>query len=80
MKIKKQTNSNVKSVKASQLQPTTQVDFADITDVIEGADAYCIACNCIRDAIKSLSTVAETDIIAKESIANLAVVLLDLSN
>lgn len=42
------------------------------------ADAYEEAINYIHSAISSLSNVAGTDDIARESIANLSVVLLDL--
>lgn len=41
-------------------------------------DAYQDAINYIQSAISSLSNVASTDDIARESIANLSVVLLDL--
>ena len=44
------------------------------------ADPKCASIEHIKQAIECLAAVADTDVVAKESIANLAVVLLDLQS
>lgn len=74
MKIKKQPKA---AVKASE-NVTTQSDFSAVDTVLDGCNAYANAKCYIQNAIKELSTVTTDDIVAKDSIANLAVVILDL--
>lgn len=70
MKIKK-------SVKAS-----TEVEFGGVEAVAEDSavNKYSDAIGYISSAIGALSVIAKDDKIAKESIANLSVVLLDLKS
>lgn len=50
------------------------------TNTIQGASNYSEAISYISSAISSLSVSAKDDVLAKESIANLSVVLLDLKH
>lgn len=76
MKIKKQPKA---TVKASE-NVTTQSDFSAVETVLDGCNAYEDAKCYIQNAIKELSTIANDDPVAKDSIANLAVVILDLES
>lgn len=76
MKIKKQPKA---TVKASE-NVTTQSDFSAVETVLDGYNAYEDAKCYIQNAIKELSTIANDDPVAKDSIANLAVVILDLES
>lgn len=76
MKIKKQPKA---TVKASE-NVTTQSDFSAVETVLDRCNAYEDAKCYIQNAIKELSTIANDDPVAKDSIANLAVVILDLES
>lgn len=81
MKITKQPATKSKVRACGELDSAniaTQDQFTDVDTVLEGANSLASAKNYIQNAIKELSNVAESNPIAKESIANLAVVLLDL--
>lgn len=69
MRIKKSnsTNTSTASVQAS-------------TAVTGATGNYAEAVGYIKSAISALSAQAKTDVLAKESIANLGVVLLDLNS
>ena len=73
MKISKQP----KAVKANEMMPDTTV-IGQPTAVATQNCPYQQAQDFIRSAINSLTTVAADNVVAKDSIANLAVVLLDL--
>lgn len=77
MKIKK--SSKVKACNEPLIQqPLTQsTPLAQVVGEV-GTDHKANACCYIQSAISELSTIASVDSIAKESLANLAVVLLDL--
>lgn len=77
MKISKQTNKK-STVKASDTPAITQQNqFADVTQVVDNCPYASAKCY-IKSAISELSKIASSDVVAKDSIANLAVVLLDL--
>lgn len=73
MKISKQP----KAVKASMMTPDTTV-IGQPTSVATQNCPYQQAQDFIKSAINCLTTVAAENTVAKDSIANLAVVLLDL--
>lgn len=80
MRIKKN-----KPVVSSEVQvdvvPETVVEFAtEPSSVSLDSNKYAEAIGYINSAISSLSVHAKEDSLAKESIANLSVVLLDLKN
>lgn len=73
MKISKQP----KGIKSSEMIPETTVVGQPSTIAVQNCP-YQQAQDFIKSAINCLTTVASENIVAKESIANLAVVLLDL--
>lgn len=79
MKItKKQPIKANEDVTIADVWPTPDV-VADTPVVTEPATCkYACAIDCISNAIECLAEVAKDDQIAKDSIANLGVVLLDL--
>ena len=82
MKISKTTKSAIKScddveVKAGDcLEVCDDQDLCDELGIIDSPKAQ--ACAIVKDAIDKLAEVAEIDEQAREAIANLSVVLLDL--
>lgn len=78
MKVKKQVKKT--SVQSSEMIPNTTT-IGNITDVLPTQDSpYASARSFIQSAIGALTVVAHDDPIAKDSIANLAVVLMDLQS
>lgn len=75
----------MKLTKKAKVVADTIVVEAQVPDVVEPAvettaSQYGEAIDHIRAAIESLGVVAANDDLAKDSIANLSVVLLDLTN
>lgn len=73
MRIKKNKPVEASTVAATQATVTSGTETTDIA-----AGKYDEAIGYINSAISSLSVHAKEDVLAKESIANLSVVLLDL--
>lgn len=75
MRIKRVTGDSI----VSENQPTQVSENTDAIDtVVNSSGAHAEAIEHINKAIVALSKVASQDLVAKESIANLSVVLLDL--
>lgn len=62
--------------KTTNVSSSTKDESVQNQDVC--ANKYSDALDCIKSAIDSLSKDAKTDVVARESIANLSVVLFDL--
>lgn len=80
MKISKKTK-DVKATVAevSELIPLDEVEQVVAEDPAFTAGNYCVACECIEQAIEALADRAkEDDEVAREAIANLSVILFDL--
>lgn len=73
MKIKK---SSIQS--CDSLLNTANVSTSELNTISNQCCPYDEAKNYIQSAISALSSIAKDDVVAKESIANLAVVLMDL--
>ena len=64
--------------KTTNISSNVDVDKKTVSKDNTNANNYSEALDCIKSAIDSLSKTAKTDIVARESIANLSVVLFDL--
>lgn len=77
MKVKKQPK---KAVQACEIAPHTTVvgDLVEVSNQQNSADPRTTAISCIEGAISALTAIAQNDPVVKDSIANLAVVMMDL--
>ena len=81
MKISKVQTAQKKTkvIKSKTAVSKKPVKASEELVVVEGCECkYCNAINLISAAIESLAEIAKDDQIAKDSIANLGVVMLDL--
>lgn len=72
MKIRKTTNAAKSSIKKSIVEAASASDMKDA--ILKETEEHILA------AIEALSSIASDNDIAKESIANLSVILLDLKS
>lgn len=78
MKIKKTNTAVNASIDAPIAVENVDPALTEVTAECTGCCKYDVAIASIKTAIESLATIAREDPIAKDSIANLGVVLLDL--